>query len=314
RRVRKQFPDRADAEAFLNKLRHEKHLARLGVMPEKRAGAIITLSELFARYLEWAKTAHSKSYLRSEVFYAAFFLEALGDLPLSQPRTERVLETLQCLALSHSPSTVNRYYAFIRSVFNRAVEWGILEASPLKGIRPLREPAGRIRYLSPDEAQALLNACRNNLWLFAFVAIALYTGMRIGEIRALRWEDVDLERGIIRVRESKTGSARLIPLHDDLRKLLIQLPRGDDNMALRMRYPEKAFRKACHEAGIRDFRFHDLRHTYASWKVMDGVDLRTLAELLGSGPHREGSGQGELWSVKKERKTANPRRRVSLTR
>ncbi|MEO0180189.1 MAG: tyrosine-type recombinase/integrase [candidate division WOR-3 bacterium] len=64
-------------------------------------------------------------------------------------------------------------------------------------------------------------------------------------------------------------------------RLLIQLSHWDDNMALRMRYPEKAFRKACREAGIRDFRFHDLRHTYASWKVMDGVDLRSVAELLG---------------------------------
>ena len=280
RRTRRQFRDRADAEAFLAKLRHEKHLARLGVRPEKRAGAVITLSELFSRFLEWARARHCAHYLRQEVSLAQFFLDRLGDIPVGHVQSERIQSILQDLAQSHSSSTINRYYAFLRSVFNRAVEWDMLEVNPLARLHTFQESPGRVRYLTAQEAEALLEACRGHPKLFGFVILALYTGMRRGEIERLLWNDVDLEKGIIRVKDSKTRKARMIPIPKDLQRFLESLPHTSDYVLGPWGF-KRSFCSACRRAGLQDFRFHDLRHTYASWKVMAGVDLRTVAELLG---------------------------------
>jgi len=280
RRTRRQFGDRADAEAFLAKLRHEKHLARLGVRPEKRAGAVITLSELFSRFLEWARAAHSIQYISDEVQRASLWIDSLGDVPLGQITREKVMSILQNIAETRSPSTANRYLAVLRAALNKAVEWDYIEANPCARLKPYKEPPGRVRFLSPEEAEALLAECSRHPTLFMFVALALGTGMRRGEIERLRWDDVNLEKGTIRVRDSKTRTARFIPVHQEICEMLARLPR-DSELVLGPFRHKKAFMAACRRAGLEDFHFHDLRHTYASWKVQDGVDLRTVAELLG---------------------------------
>jgi len=280
KRIRRQFRDRADAEAFLNKIRHEKHLARLGVRPEKMAKATVTLSEALARFLEWAKSAHSIRYLEDEAQRARFWIDSLGDIPLSDLSREKLLNVLQHLAETRSHSTANRYLAVLRSALNKCVEWGILDANPCAHLKPYKEPPGRVKFLKPEEAEALLQECSKNPKLYMFVALSLGTGMRRGEMENLLWEDVDLDKGIIRVRNTKTRQARFIPIPKDLKELMRRWPRQGERVLGPFRY-KKSFMAACRRAGLSDFRFHDLRHTYASWKVQDGVDLRTVAELLG---------------------------------
>jgi integrase len=125
---------------------------------------------------------------------------------------------------------------------------------------------------------------------------ALNTGMRKGEILNLNWDNVDLKHGFILLSQTKNGERREIPINGTLRETLSELFRGTEERPRRINVPyvfydyptgnrfqsiQKSFKSACNEAKIKDFRFHDLRHTFASHLVMAGVDLTTVRELLG---------------------------------
>ena len=112
-----------------------------------------------------------------------------------------------------------------------------------------------------------------------FVAIALYTGMRQGEIARLRWRDIDFEKETITIPDSKTGNPRTIPLETPLKQLLEARPQTGELVLGEYRH-RKAFEGALKRASMENFTFHDLRHTYASWKVQAGVPLMHVKELL----------------------------------
>ncbi|MBI5854268.1 MAG: site-specific integrase, partial [Nitrospirae bacterium] len=136
------------------------------------------------------------------------------------------------------------------------------------------------------EAERLLQACED--WLRPIVLTALHTGMRKGEILGLTWDLVDLNHGFIRLKQTKNGKARALPLNETLWTLLGRLrTRPDvprvfhDADGQRWGDVRHAFDRACEGAGLTDFRFHDLRHTFASWLIMRGVPLATVSNLLG---------------------------------
>ena len=145
----------------------------------------------------------------------------------------------------------------------------------------------RTRYLSPEEKAKLLAACSPELR--RVVLMALKTGMRKSELLFLRWLDVDFGANLIKIRKSKSGRMRFIPLHPDVLKVLTGLPKGGDYVfagssgdALTVDgWVRTQFDAALDKAEIRNFRFHDLRHTFASEMVMLGADLKTVSELLG---------------------------------
>ncbi len=182
--------------------------------------------------------------------------------------------------------------AAIKHMFTKAVEWDMVEEDLLKRVRKvkqLKKNNRRLRYLSKEECQALVNAC--NGYLKSIVLTALNTGMRRGELLSLKWDNVDLKHGFILLEQedTKNGERREIPINDTLRWTLEALPRRLDGGNVFFN-PETdkpyqtlsaAFIKACKKAGIQDFRFHDLRHTFASILVMAGKDLTTVKELLG---------------------------------
>jgi len=153
-----------------------------------------------------------------------------------------------------------------------------------------------MRYLAEDEFPSLLDACKDQItspWLYPLVVLALNTGARQGELLDLCYEDIDLERGLIYFGRTKNRRLKTVPMNhavtgavDWLFKhrygdYLFMWPWGD-RVGRTTAY--EAFKKACSEAEIEKFRFHDLRHTAASYLVMNGVDLATVKELLG---HRE---------------------------
>ncbi len=193
------------------------------------------------------------------------------------------------------PGTVNRDLHILKAFFNKAVEWGYLESSPAKGVKPMKLNKGMERFLSPEEANYLLCACKesDNPHLYAIVSVALHTGMRLGEVLGLHWEDVDFKRGQIRVvsrtaRPTKTRESRSIPMNRSLAEVLRRHPRRLDTPYLfydskgePFENIEKWFLRLRRRMRIPHFRFHDLRHTFASTLVMAGVDIRTVAELLG---------------------------------
>jgi integrase len=166
----------------------------------------------------------------------------------------------------------------------------MVEEEVLKRIRKvklLRDEGMRLRYLSIEECQGLINAC--DCHLKPIVITALNTGMRRGEILNLKWDNVDLKHGFILLDKTKNGDRREIPINETLRMTFQSVMRRLDIPQvfhdLKKGKPYKAvrhsFSSACKRAGITDFHFHDLRHTFASHLVMAGVDITTVSKLLG---------------------------------
>lgn len=186
-----------------------------------------------------------------------------------------------------SPTTVNKEVALLKAMLNRAIAWGLLDMNPLRRVKKLQEPPERLRYLDPEEIDCLLAACPPHLR--PIVVCGLHTGMRQGEILGLTWDQVDLKQRIIRVVGTKTGTARIIPINDLLLDELRRLPRhlGTDfvfwNHETETRFVsiKRAWMTALKKAHITSFRFHDLRHTFASHVQMGLGDLRATQILLG---------------------------------
>ena len=168
----------------------------------------------------------------------------------------------------------------------------MVEEDALKRIRKvklLKENNRRLRYLSIEECQMLLKAC--DLHIRPIVTMALNTGMRKGEILGLTWDNVDLKHGFILLEQedTKNGERREIPINAAVRGALQGVTRRlgvpyvfhDPETGKPYKDVKKGFNGACRRAGIKDFHFHDLRHTFASHLVMAGQDLTTVKELLG---------------------------------
>ncbi|MBP2677297.1 MAG: phage integrase family protein, partial [Deltaproteobacteria bacterium] len=169
-------------------------------------------------------------------------------------------------------------------------DWGWVDDDTLRTVRKvkmLKEPAGRLRYLAPEEVQRLLKECTNPL-LRAIVTVAVNSGMRRGEILNLTWDNVDLRNGYLLVTQSKNGDRREVPINAAVREVLEGIVRRLDSTYVfcdkkgRMyKGGRNAFERACKRAGIYNFHFHDLRHTAASFMAMAGVDLMSIKQILG---------------------------------
>jgi len=199
--------------------------------------------------------------------------------------------------VERSPATLNRYAAALAAVFTWSRDAGHIpwaHPSPCSAVKKRSESRGRVRYLTTAEIQRLLTACRASTWkrLYLLVLMALTTGARRGELQALRWQDVNLDKREATLHRTKNGDTRILILTDPVVTELEQFA-GKDRNALVFRskdYPGKPFifepswHIAMKAAGIQDFRFHDLRHTSASIMAQNGISLLEIAEQLG---HRQ---------------------------
>lgn len=183
-----------------------------------------------------------------------------------------------------APGTVHKEVAALKRCFNLAVkEWELFQRNPAAGVQMPTLPQGRTRFLSPSEFKAALEAAPG--WMKLPIALAVATGMRRGELLSLCWKDVDLEGRRLYLRETKNGTLRIHPLSDPAFRLLVGIPQGEPSNPVLIGVDEKKLsvytRRLFAGIGIRDASFHTLRHTYASWMVMQGVDLYTVGQLLG---------------------------------
>jgi integrase len=194
--------------------------------------------------------------------------------------------------------TANRDLQELKSMFNRVTtdrRWRKVLENPVSYVKLGKERNERVRYLDAAQISALLENAPKHLK--PILVAALHTGMRRGELLGLTWEDVNFKESLLHVRESKNGEGRYIPISGELRQVLLALPsrfggqlvfpshlpkrKNRDDKQHPYRDVKNSFRAALANAGISDFRWHDLRHTFASTLVMNGADLNTVRELLG---------------------------------
>jgi len=185
-----------------------------------------------------------------------------------------------------SPATVNRALAVLKSMFNKAIVWGKAEHNPCKAVKLFKENNQRLRFLEREEIDRLLANCSEHLR--PIVIVALHTGMRKSEILGLKWQDIDIKRNIIHLLDTKNGEKREVPMNEVVQKTIIGVLKHPESQYIFCNDDgkpygdiKKSFFTAVKKAGIIDFHFHDLRHTFASQLVMSGVDLNTVRELLG---------------------------------
>jgi len=265
----------------------------------------ITFKEFCQKYLtNYAATSLKPStYNRTQDIIDRILIPFFGDKKLSDICPEEV-ETFRIKRLQEvSPSTVNREFSKFRSIFYKAIEWGYLKNYPFKSIKEFKEPPGKIRFITPEEFQKLIWACDPNSllenpnnwgrsfskllshYLKPIVLIAFNTGMRMGEILSLKKQNIDLINRTILVQSPKNNETRIIPMNETVYQLLHSLVTISSNEKI---FPNitnqqltNAFSRACKRAGIHDFRFHDLRHSFASYLAMAQQNLRTIQSLLG---------------------------------
>lgn len=242
----------------------------------------IRFEELADLYLDYSKT-NKRSWTRDRTSIRALsqllrekYLNDITPLLIENYKKKRLAEV--------KPATVNRELACLKHMFTKAVEWDKIEDNPIKKVKLLREDNERFRWLRKYEVQKLCDNCAEHLK--PIVLMALHTGMRRGEILKLKWEDVDLDQGIVLVKHTKNNEIREIPLNNLLTNILKQIKirspyvfsRQDGKPYGTIR---RSFESALKKAGIKNCCFHDLRHTFSSHLVMSGVDIMTVRELLG---------------------------------
>ena len=196
---------------------------------------------------------------------------------------------------SRTSATVNRYLALLSHAFTVAVrEWQWMAVNPLRQISKFKEAQGRTRFLSDEEREGLLAACKSSesVYLFTIVTLALSTGMRRGEILSLKWENINLQNRRVTLVRTKNGEIRVVPLvskaYDSIRDIYLKLEPDKD--ALLFPSPHNSnqpvsirtsWDTAVRRANLENFRFHDLRHSTASYLAMNGASLLEIADILG---------------------------------
>lgn len=242
-------------------------------------------------YLNIHSKQHKKSWKTDfhlinglEKFFKGKFLYEITAKDIEHFKMERLKETVGSKTIS--TATVNRQLDTLRGIFNKAVVWGKLQTSPMKSIQSLKVPPGRLRFLEKEEIVKLLANCTKNLK--PIVVLALFTGMRRGEILGLKWHDIDVKRNIITLLDTKNGDKREVPMNEQVKTALIRVRKHPETAyifcnekGIPVHDIRKSFSTALTKSGIFSFRFHDLRHTFASQLVMAGIDLNTVRELLG---------------------------------
>ncbi len=263
----------------------------------------LTLQEFFfEKYLPFAKV-HKRSWNSDVSLYCNHLQEAFGNLRMNQISTAQVRSYLYLkVGQGFAKGTVNRMLCLLRHLFNLAVDWETpaVIKNPASGIKPFEENNKVERYVSPHEVAELKRALNQsvNPSLKYIIAFLLVTGARKQEALKAKWHDIDLHANVWRIPLSKSGKARHIPLSDTARHFLYLIK--DHNVRILRQDAEAcpfvfpnpktlkpfssvfyAWNTARAKAGLSDVRIHDLRHTFASTLVNQGVSLYEVQKLLG---------------------------------
>jgi integrase len=261
---------------------------------EKLPGEDKTFRDLMEKYMEEHSKPKKKAWKRDEVslshlnpFFGEYDLMEITPSIISDYKNGRLRERA-------APASLNRELSVCKHAFNLAYkEWDWVRENPFCKVKMERENNERDRILGHEEEKRLLEV--SPTWLKEIMTFALNTGCREGEILGLTWQDFDLFKRIVVIHQSKTGYTKTIPLTPTVYELLktknkvrhlhhsLVFP-SDNGTRFTASNLGRAFRGALKKAKLENFRFHDLRHSFASRLAQSGVDLYLIQKLLG---HRE---------------------------
>ncbi len=294
------FKRMTDAKAWAAKVESDLgHGAYVPTTADRRR----TLADLIDKYLtEYLPVKASNRDADGHRAILAWWRKEYGFVTLDRLRPDVFTEARARLAARTNPrtgepvsgATVNRYLAGISSVCKWAwKEQGWLPGNPLLSVSKLREGEGVVRWLDDEERRRLLQACResSDRNIHCAVILALATGLRYGNIRFLRWEDVDRDTWTLTIRETKNGTPRNVPIVGAAQAALTAHLAADPTGAgwvfkgatdaAPADFNGKVWRAIRDAAGLQNLRFHDLRHTTASYLTQGGAGLAQVAEAMG---------------------------------
>lgn len=287
------FKRLTDAKRWAEKTEMEMRQGRYGLINESRKR---TLFEAIERYRKYILPRVVKSRREHIIDY---WNSVLGHMVL-RDITPAVITELRD-RLTHedvggklrAAATVVKYITTLSHILTICVnEWQWLESNPVSKVSKPSLPRGRTRFLDDEERERLLKACKesSNKLLYPIIVLGISCGLRRSEILNLEWKDLDFERGRVVLTQTKNGDVRVVPLVglalDILRSLevtrridtTLAFPSPSSNRPIDFR---SAWRVAVKKAKLEDFKFHDLRHSFASYCVMNGSSLSEVGEILG---------------------------------
>ena len=251
-----------------------------------------TFQEMIEKYLSEYSISKTPSGRLRDISIAKRLIPFFGNLMLKEITPLLIVNyKAQRRKAGAKPATLERELCLMRRAFNLAVrEWEWVSDNPVLRVSKERFNNQIDRWLSLEEEEGLFNACPE--WLRKIVVFALNTGMRQGEILDLQWPNVDLFRKTVAIMKSKNGEKRTIPINQKVLEVLIPLSKvrhiknshvfsSQAGTRLEKRNLLRAFYQAIEKAEVQNFRFHDLRHTFATRLVQSGIDIYTVAKLLG---------------------------------
>lgn len=241
-------------------------------------------------FLTWAKANKRPKTIISYGYCIGQLKRSFGGKTLGQIQPFAIEEHKKMRVEEKAAVSANREIAVLKILFNRCIAWHKYSgANPVKEVKLLKEPKGKLRYLDHEEEAKLLAHAREPLR--TIIMAGIYAGLRIqAEALTLKWEDVDFRRGLLTVRAAyaKSGEGRAVNINSILKAALKKLKersRAEYVFAKRDGSPFKsirsAFKTACKHAKLTGVTPHTLRHTFASRLAMAGVDVRTIQELGG---------------------------------
>lgn len=282
-RVSKSFKTKKEAKEF------ESHLILNDDFAESLTNPTLTrfpLKTAIEEYLSQYSGRDDSVHQRMQ-----YWSSALGDKPVGKITKRMIRTKLKELEDSGlKPATLNRYKSAIGSVYKYLSSEYYINHNPTKGIPAKKEDNARTRFLSKEELSRLLESARESKWdrLYLLILMAITTGARRSEMLQRKWEDIDLKARVIPLEQTKNGDRRVLTLTNGVITELMKFrePNGyvfphSSKINDYFKGFDYHWKAALKDAGIEDFRFHDLRHSCASWLAMNGASLLEIADVLG---------------------------------
>lgn len=301
--VTRTFEKKSQAISWANKIETQMNEGTYKENPDvviESGEKLIRMSDLINHYknnIAPVKYSYSDKYT---VMYD-WWIDKIGNIKIKElsasmlASCKRILMSEKIYRKSgetvRSNNTINKYLMALSAILTYAVkELEIIDINPMSKVSIMPKPNGRTRFLSLDEIELLLNACKNHSdMLYLFVMIALSTGGRYSEVLNLQIKDIDFQNNQLFYLDTKNKTNRGVPVNADLIGLIkdyAQKNSIDDYIFInkssgKLYYIREALQKIIKDIGLKDFHIHDIRHTTASYIAMNGGSLLDIAEILG---------------------------------